>query len=43
MRAEEVTFPLSVLETSNAKEDLEDWLLSQHPEFIKKMRKRLRG
>ena len=39
MRPKEVTFPLSVLETSSAKEDLEDWLLSQDPEFIRKMRK----
>ena len=39
MKSEEVTFPLSVFETANTKEDLEDWLLSQNPEFIKKMRK----
>ena len=34
-----VTFPLSVFETADTKEDLEDWLLSQNPAFIKKMRK----
>jgi len=34
-----VTFPLTVFETANTKEDLEDWLLSQNPEFIKRMRK----
>ena len=34
-----VTFPLTVFETANTKEDLEDWLLSQNPEFIKKRRK----
>ncbi|MCR4292342.1 MAG: hypothetical protein NUV76_05645 [Candidatus Kuenenia sp.] len=34
-----VTFPLSVFETADTKEDLEDWLLSQNHEFIKKMRK----
>lgn len=34
-----VTFPLNVFETANTKEDLEDWLLSQNPEFIKRMRK----
>ncbi|HLE86840.1 MAG TPA: hypothetical protein VI727_04190 [Candidatus Brocadiaceae bacterium] len=34
-----VTFPLSVFETANTKEDLEDWLLSQNPQFIRKMRK----
>jgi hypothetical protein len=39
MKPEEVTFPLSVFETADTKEDLEDWLLSQNPEFIKKMRK----
>ena len=39
MKLEEVIFPLSVFETADTKEDLEDWLLSQDPEFIKKMRK----
>ena len=39
MKSEEVTFPLSVFETADTKEDLEDWLLSQRPAFIKKMRK----
>ena len=39
MKSEGVTFPLSVFETADTKEDLEDWLLSQNPEFIKKMRK----
>ena len=34
-----VTFPRSIFETADTKEDLEDWLLSQNPEFIKKMRK----
>ncbi|HHT9114183.1 MAG: hypothetical protein HZC52_02090 [Planctomycetes bacterium] len=34
-----VTFPLSVFETADTKEDLEDWLLSQNPQFIRKMRK----
>ncbi|KAB2833321.1 MAG: hypothetical protein F9K48_08680 [Candidatus Brocadia sp.] len=34
-----ITFPLSVFETADTKEDLEDWLLSQNPQFIKKMRK----
>jgi hypothetical protein len=37
-RRETVTFPLSVFETADTKEDLEDWLFSQNPEFIKKMR-----
>ncbi len=34
-----ITFPLSVFETADTKEDLEDWLLSQNPQFIRKMRK----
>ena len=36
-KKETVTFPLSVFETADTKEDLEDWLLSQNPEFIKRM------
>ncbi len=36
---EVVAFPLSVFETADTKEDLEDWLLSQNPDFIKRMRK----
>jgi len=39
MKLDKVTFLLSVFETADSKEDLEDWLLSQDPEFIKKMRK----
>ena len=39
MKLDKVIFPLSVFETADTKEDLEDWLLSQDPEFIKKMRK----
>ena len=38
-RSEVVTFPLSVFETADTKEDLEDWLLSQDPDFVKRMRK----
>lgn len=34
-----VKFPISIFETADTKEDLEDWLLLQNPEFIKKMRK----
>lgn len=34
-----ITFPVSVFETADTKEDLEDWLLSQSPEFLKRMRK----
>lgn len=36
---EVITFPLSVFETADTKEDLEDWLLSQNPDFIAGMRK----
>jgi hypothetical protein len=38
-KKESVTFPITVFETADTKEDLEDWLLSQNPQFIKKMRK----
>jgi len=34
-----IKFPLSVFETADSKEDLEDWLLSQDADFIKRMRK----
>lgn len=34
-----VSFPLSVFETADTKEDLEDWLLSQNRDFMKRMRK----
>jgi hypothetical protein len=39
IKSEKVIFPLSVFETADTKEDLEDWLLSKDPGFIKKMRK----
>jgi hypothetical protein len=38
-KQETITFPLSIFETADTIEDLEDWLLSENPEFIKKMRK----
>ena len=37
-KKETVTFPISVFETADSKEDLEDWLLVQNAELIKKMR-----
>ncbi|MCL4456148.1 MAG: hypothetical protein M1147_04665 [Nitrospirae bacterium] len=37
--SEIIVFPRTVFETADTKEDLEDWLLSQHPDFIKRMRK----
>lgn len=38
-KSDTVTFPLSVFETADTIDDLEDWLLSRNPDFIKKMRK----
>jgi hypothetical protein len=37
-KSEVITFPIGVFETADTKEDLEDWLLSQNPEFLKRMR-----
>ena len=39
MKEEVIVFPKSVFETAETKEELEDWLLTQNPEFIKKLRK----
>jgi hypothetical protein len=38
-KKESITFPITVLETADTKEDLEDWLLSRNPQFMKKMQK----
>lgn len=38
-KSEVIAFPVSIFETADTKEDLEDWLLSQNTEFLKKMRK----
>lgn len=38
-KSDVITFHVSVFETAETKEDLEDWLLSQNPDFLKKMRK----
>ena len=35
----EVSFPITVFETADTIDDLEDWLLSQNPEFVGRMRK----
>ncbi len=32
-----ITIPLSVWESAETKEDLEDWLLAHNPEFVKRM------
>jgi hypothetical protein len=34
-----VAFPRSVFETAETLDDLEDWLLSRSPNFVKKMRR----
>jgi hypothetical protein len=34
-----IEIPLTVFETAETKEDIEGWLMSQNPEFIKKMQK----
>ncbi len=36
---EYIKIPVTIFETADTKEDLEDWLFSQKPEFIEKMRK----
>jgi len=38
-KSEVITFPVSIFETADTKEDLEDWLLSQNPDFLKRMKK----
>jgi len=38
-KADTVTFPISVFETADTIDDLEDWLISKNPNFINKMRK----
>ena len=38
-RNKTITFPLTILETADTKEDLEDWLISQNPDFVKRMRR----
>jgi len=38
-QTEKFSFPLSVFETADTKEDLEDWLLAQNTTGIKHMRK----
>jgi len=38
-KSEVIAFPVSIFETADTKEDLEDWLLSQNAEFLRKMKK----
>jgi len=37
-KVEMVSIPKTTLETAETLEDLEDWLLSRNPEFIKELR-----
>ncbi|TKJ43003.1 hypothetical protein CEE36_05825 [candidate division TA06 bacterium B3_TA06] len=34
-----ITIPISVWESAETKEDLEDWLLAHNPRFVKRMLK----
>ena len=38
-KEEMISFPLSVFETADTIDDLEDWIICRNPDFIKKMRK----
>lgn len=38
-KTEVISFPVSIFETADTKEDLEDWLLAQDVEFTRKMNK----
>ncbi len=38
-KVEMVSIPKTTLETAETLEDLEDWLLSRNPEFIKELRR----
>jgi len=38
-KTETVTFPLSVFESADTIHDLEDWLMTHNPDFLRKMRK----
>lgn len=35
--SELITFPVSVWESAETKEDLEDWLLAHNPGFVRRM------
>lgn len=38
-KSEFITFPISVFESADTKEDLADWLLSQNRDFLKRKTK----
>lgn len=33
----EITIPLTVFETADTKEDIEDWLIAHNPEFLRRL------
>jgi len=37
-KSDVITIPVSVWESAETKEDLEDWLLANNPEFIRRLR-----
>jgi hypothetical protein len=39
VKEKKIEIPLSVFDTAQTKEELEDWLLAHDPDFIKRMRK----
>ncbi len=43
LQPETLLFPRGVFETAETKEDLEDWLVSQNPAFLKRMRRAKRS
>ena len=38
-----ITFPLTVFETADTKDDLENWLLAHNPDFVKRMQNDFQG
>jgi hypothetical protein len=38
-KQEFISFPIAVFQTAETKDDLENWLLANNPDFIKRMRK----
>jgi len=38
-KEKKIEIPYSIFESAQTKEELEDWLMAQDPDFIKRMRK----
>jgi len=38
-KEEMISFPVSVFDSAETKDDLEDWLMCQNPEFMEKLMK----